>query len=65
MNDCHICGQPLDWSSTVGEYDLRQWFIGKAFGEKGFICETCLVSIIQHIAVLRRAGATSRKQTES
>jgi hypothetical protein len=52
MNQCKTCHGDLDWSSIVGEYDIRQWHIGKAIGDKGFICQTCLYSILAHIGML-------------
>jgi hypothetical protein len=54
MNTCAICRGPINWSSTVGEYDLREWHLGKATAEKGFTCEACLVSLMMHIDWLRQ-----------
>jgi hypothetical protein len=53
MNECGICQLPVDWSKTVGEIDIRQWFAGRATAWKSFICENCLININYAISEMR------------
>jgi len=53
MNTCGMCGGPLDWSSHVGEIDIRNWYLGKAVAEKFFTCSECWAKVKDKIQEVR------------
>jgi hypothetical protein len=48
-----MCGGPLDWSSHVGEIDIRNWYLGKAVAEKFFTCSECWAKVKDKIQEVR------------
>jgi len=42
MTRCGLCNGWLDFSGHGGEFEIRDWFLGKAEAEKGWLCEMCL-----------------------
>jgi hypothetical protein len=55
MNDCGMCGGPLDWSDHVGELDLRLWYIGTATADKFYTCLACWAKLAAVVVNARNA----------
>ena len=55
MTRCGLCGSWLEFSGHVGEFELRDWLIGKAVAEKLWTCESCLNTLKAFIEEMKKA----------
>jgi hypothetical protein len=53
VNTCSTCDTELDYTGTVYQVDIQEWFLNKALGEKLSLCPGCGEKLRVFLGVVR------------